>query len=72
MKRFVIATALTCVLSVSAYAGVIPMDLTAPPPPEAQATSATSPGDLPTCGLAQQLSDAALSGLLSVLSLAVV
>lgn len=72
MKRFVIAMALTCVLSVSAYAGVIPMDFTAPPPPEAQPTSATSPGDLPTCGLAQQISNEALSAFLSVFGLAVV
>lgn len=72
MKRFVMTIALTCVLSISASAGLIPtVGAPDPPPPAgvAQATSETSPGQVPTGGVADQVSDAALSGLLAVLGL---
>ena len=39
MKRFVIAIALTCVLSVSAFGGNIPMDSPAPAPTGTTQTS---------------------------------
>lgn len=74
MKRFLMTIALTCVLSGSALAGDMPTcGVMSPPPSETTETaSLTSPGEMPACGLAQQISDAALSALLSVLGLAVV
>lgn len=72
MKRFVMTLALTCVLSIPALAGGIPTVGAPDPPPPAgitQATSETSPGGIPTVGYAEQVSDAALSGLLAVLGL---
>jgi hypothetical protein len=77
MKRFLSVTTLTCLLAVSSLAGDLhtggapsPLSgdlptggVTSPAP-----TGATSPGDLPTNGLAEQVSAAALSALLSVLS----
>jgi hypothetical protein len=76
MKRFLSVTALTCLLAVSALAGdlhtggapspgELPGGVVTSPAP----TGATSPGDLPTSGFAEQVSDAALSALLSVFSL---
>ena len=69
MKRFVMATALACVVSGSAFAGDMPTGGIAPPPPlsSTQTTTETSPGDIPTSGAAEQVSDAALSALLTVL-----
>jgi len=71
MKRFLLAITLGCVFSVSALAGEIPMvgNVSAPTDP-AQTTTPTSPGDIPTSGSADQISDAALSALLTVLGLA--
>ena len=71
MKRFLMSIALACVLSSSALAGDIPSVGSPSPPPQGltQATDATSPGELPTAGYAEQMSDAALSGLLAVLGL---
>lgn len=77
MKRFTMALALACLLSVSALAGEIPCDFTPPPPPpgESQSSGSTTPGDIPTggvagaipCdGLAQQAEDALLGGFLAV------
>jgi len=66
MKRFLAATALACVLSVSALAGDIPT-LGSPQPPPAQTTTSTSPGDVPSVGAVEQLASAALSALLTVL-----
>jgi hypothetical protein len=78
MKRFLGAIALACIFSVSAFAGELPTGgftslapgelptggISAPAP-----TETTSPGELPTGGFAGQVSDAALSALLSVLAL---
>lgn len=81
MKRFLAATALACVLSVSAVAGELPTGgFTATSPGELPTggisspapTGTTSPGDLPTSGFAEQVSNAALSALLSVLGLVAV
>ena len=66
MNRFLAATALACVLSGSALAGDIPT-LGAPQPPPVPITAETSAGDIPTSGSAEQISDTALSTLLSVL-----
>lgn len=71
MKRFLIAIALTCVLSVSAFAGDIPMTVTAtatPPPPEETAM----PGDIPSTGSTSlgDMPNVDLSILLTLLDLA--
>lgn len=77
MKRFTMAMSLTCILSVSAFAGSIPCDFAPPPPPDPPAiTSTTTPGEIPTAGVtgdipsggfAQQAEDAAVAGFLTVL-----
>lgn len=80
MKRFLSAIALTCVLAISVLAGdITTAGFTSPPPPPGDLPTSgvmapapsgpTSPGDLPTGGFAQELSDAALSGLLTALQL---
>lgn len=73
MKRFLMAMALTCVLSVTALAGLIPSDgVTALPPDETTpTTSPTEPDQIPTVGLTQQMSEAALNLIQLVLSAAV-
>ena len=72
MNKLLITTAMTFVLSVSALAGDIPCGAPSPAPPgTTQTTNATSPGDIP-CGFAEQISDEALSALLTVLGLVVV
>ena len=74
MKRLLVTTALACVLSSSALAGEIPSGgVPAPLPPggTAPTTDATSPGEIPSGGYAEQISDVALSGLLAVLGLVV-
>ena len=73
MKRLLMTLALTFVLSASALAGDIPCDATSPAPEgTTQTTSSTSPGELPTGGLAEQISVAALSASLTVLGLVAV
>lgn len=69
MKRFAMAITLSCVLSASALAGDVPsVGIPAPPPNGAtQTTTSTSPGDIPISGTAEQVSDVALSALLTVL-----
>ena len=63
MKRFAMTVALTCVLSGSALAGEVPsVGVTAPTPDETTpTTSAPAPGDIPSGGLTQQVSEAALT-----------
>lgn len=71
MKRFVMTVAFTCVLAAPTLAGDIP-SVGAPspaPPATTQTTSTPSPGDIPTVGVADQTSSAALSALLTVLGL---
>lgn len=81
MKRFLSTIALTCVLAVSTLAGdlatggfmsPLPGDLPTGGVTSTAPTGTTSPGDLTTSGFAEQVSDAALSVLLSVLSLVAV
>jgi hypothetical protein len=74
MKRFFGAMALACVFSVPALAGDVPTSGVTSPTPGDVPTSGfsgtagtTSSGDLPTSGFADQVSDAALSALLSLL-----
>lgn len=69
MRRFVLAIALACTLSGSALAGDMPTGGIAPPPAKGpmQTIFGTSPGGVPTGGSAEEISDAALSALLTVL-----
>ena len=78
MKRFTMAVALVCLLSVSVLAGDIPCG--APSPASdgiTQTPGAASPGEIPSGGVPGEIpsggfvSDAALSALLTVLSLAI-
>lgn len=67
MKRLVMAITLSCTLSGLALAGEVPSVGPAPPPgAPTQTTNPTSPGDIPSVGAADQISDAALSALLTV------
>jgi hypothetical protein len=70
MKRLLVATVMTFALSVTTLAGDIPCDTPQPPPPQGitQARDATYPGDIP-CGFAEQVSEEALPGLLTVFDL---
>jgi len=63
MHRFLKIMLLICVLTVSASAGQIP----SVPGPEPQPSPNTAPGDIPSGGIAEQLSDEALSTLLGSL-----
>jgi hypothetical protein len=69
MKRVLTAIALAFALCVSALAGDIPTSGSPAPPPSGttQTTTTTSPSDIPTSGSAEQVSDTALSALLTVL-----
>jgi hypothetical protein len=71
MKRFLVAIALACALSVSVFAGEIPSDGFVSPPPHvtAQTTSVASPGDIPTSDSAQPASSAVLSFIQAVIGL---
>jgi hypothetical protein len=60
MKRSLMTIALTCVLSGTALAGLIPSDgVTARPPDET--STPTAPSDVPTMGLTQQMSEVGLT-----------
>jgi hypothetical protein len=62
MKRFLIAIALACAVSVSVFAGEIPSDgFASPPPAGTSQRAASSPGEIPTVGAAQPVSSAALT-----------
>ena len=78
MKRFLAAVAFACLLSASTFAGDLPTSGTPSPSPGDLPTSGSpapmgtsSPRDLPTGVFADQLSDATLSVLLSVLGVVV-
>ena len=69
MKRLVMAITLSFILSGFALGGEVPSVVPAPPPNgPAQTTTPTSLGGVPTGGSAEEISDAALSALLTVLS----
>ena len=58
MKRFVMAITLSGALSASTLAGEIPtVGVTPPPPP----STPTAPGEIPTSGYAQEMSEAELT-----------
>ena len=58
MKRLVSTLALTCMISLSAYAGNIPTDgISAPTPDQSESTT---PGDIPSGGLSYEIADSAL------------
>ena len=68
MKRLLMTVGLVCILSSSALAGDVPT-VGSPAPTGTVTTTPTSPGDIPTGGLADQTSSATLSALLTVLGL---
>ncbi len=72
MKRFVLAIAVVCALSIPVLAGDVPtVDYTPPPPPPGQPSSAvqqTVPGDVPTVD-SNESSDAYEVFILTILSL---
>lgn len=74
MKHVLSAIALACVFSVPAQAGYVPTSGVTSPQPggTTQPAGTTSPGDVPISGYAEQISDAALSGLLALLGSLVV
>ena len=70
MKRFLMASTLGCLLAVSALAGEISTSGSpAPVPVGNTTTNKTEPGDIPTAGAAERVSDAALSAVLTLFSL---
>ena len=71
MRRFLMAMSLTSVLTGAAMAGDIPsVGVPAPPPPcvDCVAKSSPSPGEIPSGGLAEELSNEAWLGLVTALS----
>ena len=70
MKRFLAAISLALALSASAIAGDIPTSGSPAPTPSGmtQTIAPTSSGDMSSDGSAEEISDAALSALLTVLS----
>ena len=77
MKRFLVTLALVGLMAVETMAGDISTSGSPAPPPGAptQTTTSTSgdvpsvPGDIPTDGVAEQMSSASVSALLTVLGL---
>lgn len=69
MKRLLMASAITCAISINALAGDIP-SVGAPQPPPSQTSSEASLGDIPSGGEAITISDAALTALMTALGLA--
>jgi hypothetical protein len=68
VKRFLMIVALACVLWSSVLAGEVPtVGSPAPAPEGTTPTGSTSPGDIPTGGVTEQLSSDALSALLAAL-----
>jgi hypothetical protein len=67
MKRFLTAMALACAVSITVFAGEIPTDgFASPPPPRtSQTASATSLGEVPSAGALTLIQ--ALIGLLAIL-----
>jgi hypothetical protein len=60
MKRFTMTIALTCILSSSALAGDVPsVGVTAPLPDEPPAP--TAPGEVPSGGFTQELTETGLT-----------
>jgi hypothetical protein len=64
MKRFVMTIALTLAVSGVAFAGDVPsvgITATDPDDPTTTTINATAPGDIPTVGLTDEISESALS-----------
>jgi hypothetical protein len=71
MKRFVTSVALACVVCLPVFAGDVPtVGAPAPPPgPNGMSSNGRSlAGDIPSVGFADQISNEALSALLTALS----
>ena len=69
MKRFLMAMAIACALSITTLAGDIPSG-GLPQPQSQPANSPTVLGEIPTMGVAQPITDAALTAVLTALGLA--
>jgi len=68
VKRFLISVVFACVLSSSVFAGDIPSGGFAPPVADGTTkTNPAAPSDIPTNGSAEEISDAVVSALLTVL-----
>ncbi len=72
MKRSLATLIVSCILSIPVSAGQIPTDGSPTPPPSGtnQTTNTTSPGEIPSGGFLDPMSEATLSGLLTALGLA--
>lgn len=72
MKHFLSILVMICASALPVMAGAIPTDGSPEPVPAGtnQTTSDTTPGEIPTMGGPQSLSDAALSAILTALGLA--
>ena len=68
MKHFLMVGVLVGLLAVSAFAGDSSNSGSPAPAPSGATETTTSPGDMPTGGVSQELSSDALSAFLSVLS----
>ncbi|HLN99591.1 MAG TPA: hypothetical protein VK208_14115 [Pyrinomonadaceae bacterium] len=66
MRRLIVTTALMASICSSIIAGDIP-SVGAPAPQPTQTTTTTAPGDIPTLGVAEQLTSDALSTLVTML-----
>jgi hypothetical protein len=66
MKRFVLTTIVLCTLALPVLAGQIPSD--GSPAPQPTPTPTASAGEIPTSGVAKELSSEALTTLLSALT----
>ncbi len=69
MKRFLMATAVACVLATTTLSGDIP-SVGAPSPQPQQMPGSTPLGDIPSGGNTESISDAAIAALLTALGLA--
>jgi hypothetical protein len=72
MKRFLATLIMSCVLSIPVSAGQIPTDGSPAPPPNGTnpPTNITSPGEIPSGGFFDSISEATVSAILSALGLA--
>lgn len=66
MTRFLIASAMTCVFSVTVLAGDVPT--VGSPQPDPTQSKITAPGEIPSVGKADALTSEALSALMTALS----
>jgi hypothetical protein len=71
IRQLFIAATLMCALCLTVTAGEIPTS-DAPKPSQQETAATINPGHIPTDGMAQSISDAALSALMTALGLAAI